>query len=111
MSYCNPGTNTGFCCGGCCTAMNTVNPTPGICQSPCGGGCGGAGSTQSFLNTVGRYGTTLAGIFSGRPVTTTNKGVSVGPSAQYAAARTASFTPVILIVALVIVAFLFLGKR
>ena len=101
-----------FCCGTCCTSMATVNPSPAVCQTVCcSSGDGGSSNTQGLLNTIGKFGLTLAGQLQGRPVTVTNKGVSIGASAQYAAQQKQALTPILIIVAVAVVAFLLLSRR
>jgi len=98
----------------CCLSMSTVNPTPGVCQNACSCcGDGGASNASSIMNSVGKWGTTLAGVISGRPVAVGTKGVSVGASAAYASqvAGTPNMTVIIVVAVVAIVLVIFAMKR
>lgn len=97
----------------CCLSMSTVNPTPGVCQNPCCGcGDGGASNVGSILNTVGKFGLSVAGIMTGRPVVTSGNRVAVGPSATYQQqiAAQPNYTVIIVVIALAVLAFFALRR-
>jgi hypothetical protein len=98
----------------CCLSMATVNPTPGACQNVCCcTGDGGASNTQSILNTVGKFGLSLAGVVSGRPVQTTGQGVKVGASAAYnqAVAGAPNMTVIIVVLAIAAVIIFMMMRK
>src|SRR5712671_5282804 len=64
-------------CAGNPLSMSTSNPNPSVNQSV-GGNDGGASDVAATLNAVGKWGTALTGILTGRPVATTQTGVAVG---------------------------------
>jgi hypothetical protein len=77
LNPCNPCVAISRACiGDNSLSMSSVGATPGVCVA---GGQGAADSATCYLNTIGKWGTTVAAIFTCRPVRTTNQGVSVGP--------------------------------
>lgn len=96
------------CCGGNQLSMSTSQPNPSVNQSV-GGNCGGASCVQATLNAVGKWGTALTGILTGRPVQTTQSGVAVG-ARNSAGFRQSSSGGIIFIVILVVVVFFLIKK-
>jgi hypothetical protein len=77
LNPCNPCVAISMACiGDNSLSMSTVGATPGICIKS---GQGAADSATCYLNTIGKWGTTVAAIFTCRPVKTSNSGVAVGP--------------------------------
>lgn len=114
MSTCNPGY---CCCGGTCNlSLATVAPNPTVSQAvPGGSKCdGGASCLSTALNSIGKWGASIAGIATGRATTVGANGVAVAPSATNVAAtaqaKAAAYLPIILVVAAVIVLIVFLKR-
>ena len=58
-------------------SMSTVQPDPSVDQTA-NGTDGGAANLASILNSIGRWGTTITSVVTGKPVQTTTTGVPIG---------------------------------
>jgi hypothetical protein len=87
--------------------MSTVSPTPGVCQA---GGNNCADNLSTALNAIGKWGTTFAGIATGRGVTVGQKGVAVSPSGCQVAKARSSYLPLVVIVVVAIVVIVLFRK-
>jgi len=56
--------------------MSTVKVTPGICQR---GAQSAACSATCYLNAIGKWGSTVAAVFTCRPVQSNSAGLSIAP--------------------------------
>jgi hypothetical protein len=64
------------CTGDNSLSMSSVGATPGICQQK---GQTSADSASNYLNAIGKWGTTVAAVFTCRPVQSTPGGLTVQP--------------------------------
>lgn len=96
-------------CSPCCLAMSTVKATPGICQR---GAQGAADRATCLLNTIGKWGTTTAAIFTCRPVTTSGNRTTVGPrgSSNFFSGMSSNFSNLLVLAVIVFVIYMVLEK-
>jgi hypothetical protein len=90
-------------CGGNAQAMSTVKPNASAGQSV-SGGCGGASCVSNALNAIGKWGTAITGIATGKAVNA--GGVAVGAAGSQSVSGFNGTTLVIILVVVVVVIML-----
>ena len=86
--------------GGGDLSLGSVEPNPSVDQTD-NGTDGGAGNLMGIINTIGRWGTTITSVASGRPVATTTQGQPIGApgSGSRAAANQPSMSGILVLLA------------